>query len=287
MPFGAWRFKSSHPHRRSPDRLAGGARSRIPVPSQRADVLGAPARAARRRRPARPRPARRAGALPPGRRDRRRPGDRLGNAGAPVVRAADPDRRARAVSRRTARSSSSRGAAASPRSRPGGAGRSAATAAAAPRSTASGSTSARTSDRPGSRASASTARPPAAGACRRSSSCRIRRARRRRSPWPLRATDIDLHGHVNNAVYWQAVEHVLAVGRRRSWRGRSSPSSTTASRSTSATRSSSSRRARRAELIVGLRASGRRSGPWRGWTVDSVAPGGASSPPCRARPACG
>jgi acyl-ACP thioesterase len=28
-------------------------------------------------------------------------------------------------------------------------------------------------------------------------------------PWPLRATDIDLHGHVNNAVYWQAVEHVL------------------------------------------------------------------------------
>ena len=28
-------------------------------------------------------------------------------------------------------------------------------------------------------------------------------------PWPLRVTDIDLHGHVNNAVYWQAVEHVL------------------------------------------------------------------------------
>ena len=27
--------------------------------------------------------------------------------------------------------------------------------------------------------------------------------------WPLRATDADLHGHVNNAVYWQAVEHVL------------------------------------------------------------------------------
>jgi acyl-ACP thioesterase len=27
-------------------------------------------------------------------------------------------------------------------------------------------------------------------------------------PWPLRATDVDLHGHVNNAVYWQAVEHV-------------------------------------------------------------------------------
>ncbi len=28
-------------------------------------------------------------------------------------------------------------------------------------------------------------------------------------PWPVRATDIDLHGHVNNAAYWQAVEHVL------------------------------------------------------------------------------
>ena len=28
-------------------------------------------------------------------------------------------------------------------------------------------------------------------------------------PWPLRVTDIDLHGHVNNAVYWQAVEHLM------------------------------------------------------------------------------
>jgi acyl-ACP thioesterase len=32
-----------------------------------------------------------------------------------------------------------------------------------------------------------------------------------RTPWPLRATDVDLHGHVNNAVHWQAVEHVLPV----------------------------------------------------------------------------
>jgi acyl-ACP thioesterase len=31
-----------------------------------------------------------------------------------------------------------------------------------------------------------------------------------RRPWPLRATDVDRHGHVNNAVYWQAVEHVAA-----------------------------------------------------------------------------
>jgi acyl-ACP thioesterase len=30
-------------------------------------------------------------------------------------------------------------------------------------------------------------------------------------PWPLRATDVDLHGHVNNAVHWQAVEHALAL----------------------------------------------------------------------------
>ena len=29
-------------------------------------------------------------------------------------------------------------------------------------------------------------------------------------PWPLRSTDIDPHGHVNNSVYWQAVEHALA-----------------------------------------------------------------------------
>ena len=30
-----------------------------------------------------------------------------------------------------------------------------------------------------------------------------------RSPWALRSTDLDAHGHVNNAVYWQAVEGVL------------------------------------------------------------------------------
>ena len=30
--------------------------------------------------------------------------------------------------------------------------------------------------------------------------------------WPLCATDIDPHGHLNNAIYWQAVEHALAVG---------------------------------------------------------------------------
>ena len=33
-----------------------------------------------------------------------------------------------------------------------------------------------------------------------------------RRPWPLRASDVDLHGHLNNAVYWQAVEDVLRAG---------------------------------------------------------------------------
>ncbi len=33
-----------------------------------------------------------------------------------------------------------------------------------------------------------------------------------RAAWPLRATDVDRMGHVNNAAYWMAVEHRL-VGR--------------------------------------------------------------------------
>lgn len=31
-----------------------------------------------------------------------------------------------------------------------------------------------------------------------------------RLTWPLRSTDVDLHGHINNAVHWQAVEHRFA-----------------------------------------------------------------------------
>jgi acyl-ACP thioesterase len=31
-----------------------------------------------------------------------------------------------------------------------------------------------------------------------------------RRPWPLRATDFDVLGHVNNAAYWAAVEEVVA-----------------------------------------------------------------------------
>ena len=27
--------------------------------------------------------------------------------------------------------------------------------------------------------------------------------------WPLRTTDVDVLGHVNNAAYWKAVEHQL------------------------------------------------------------------------------
>ena len=44
-----------------------------------------------------------------------------------------------------------------------------------------------------------------------------------RFPWPLRSTDLDLHGHVNNAVHWQAVEHRFAstaVGLERPLRAR-------------------------------------------------------------------
>ena len=43
-----------------------------------------------------------------------------------------------------------------------------------------------------------------------------------RASWPLRVTDLDVLGHVNNAVYWQAIEHSLngsAVDLRRPVRG--------------------------------------------------------------------
>lgn len=35
-----------------------------------------------------------------------------------------------------------------------------------------------------------------------------------RTPWRVRATDVDLHGHVNNAVHWQAVEDTLPMAGR-------------------------------------------------------------------------
>lgn len=44
-----------------------------------------------------------------------------------------------------------------------------------------------------------------------------------RTAWPLRSTDVDLMGHVNNAAYWTAIEHRLArrgVNLRRPLRAR-------------------------------------------------------------------
>jgi acyl-ACP thioesterase len=32
-----------------------------------------------------------------------------------------------------------------------------------------------------------------------------------RAAWALRSADVDLHGHLNNAAYWQAVEHHLGA----------------------------------------------------------------------------
>jgi acyl-ACP thioesterase len=33
-----------------------------------------------------------------------------------------------------------------------------------------------------------------------------------RTTWVVRSSDVDLHGHVNNATYWQAIEHVARGG---------------------------------------------------------------------------
>jgi acyl-ACP thioesterase len=44
-----------------------------------------------------------------------------------------------------------------------------------------------------------------------------------RTAWPLRATDVDVLGHVNNAAYWHAVEHRLpgaGIDARRPFRAR-------------------------------------------------------------------
>jgi len=58
-----------------------------------------------------------------------------------------------------------------------------------------------------------------------------------RRPWPLRVTDIDVVGHVNNAAYWPAIEDELA---RRGGRGVRSAAIEFRSGSTSRTRSTSS-----------------------------------------------
>ncbi len=44
-----------------------------------------------------------------------------------------------------------------------------------------------------------------------------------RTAWPLRASDLDVLGHVNNAAYWHAVEHRLSeagIDVRRPFRAR-------------------------------------------------------------------
>ena len=61
----------------------------------------------------------------------------------------------------------------------------------------------------GSGTSGRTPRRRRAGRSRRSCSCPTRPRTRLAAPWALRSTDLDAHGHVNNAVYWQAVEDVL------------------------------------------------------------------------------
>ena len=102
-----------------------------------------------------------------------------------------------------------------------------------------------------------------AGRSRRSCCCPTRPTTRRAAPWALRSTDLDAHGHVNNAVYWQAVEDVLTRDGGDRWRDRCGPSSTTATRSTSTTASSSpSFEARRRAALPRVRR--RRQGQGRG-----------------------
>ena len=92
-------------------------------------------------------------------------------------------------------------------------------------------------------------------------------------PWPLRVSDIDLHGHVNNAVYWQAVEHVLPSAGIDPGRPLVAELDYRAPIDLDDA----------VELVASSaggncwQASAPRtgSGRWRGWVSDSVAPGGA------------
>ena len=238
------------------------ARPRHSRPHHWTDVLRDVPRTARGRRSPRPRAARRAGSVPPGRRDRGRPRDRLGHAGAPLVPAPDPDRRGRAVSR---------GPAGRPRhlvQRAGGdRGRTALVAPWRPRRPCRGRQRLDPS-RPGSaagqdrglrhlrrrrrrpagldeagaaRSAGGRRRPPVAAACERHRPARPRQQRRLLAGRRARASGRPA-----------SIRHV-----------RSSPSSTTASRSTSATRSSSSPPRKEARWSWAFaRRTG--SGPWRG-----------------------
>ena len=61
-----------------------------------------------------------------------------------------------------------------------------------------------------SRASTGTRRRLREESPRRGSRSHRRRSDGKRTSWPLRATDVDRMGHVNNAAYWAAIEHRLA-----------------------------------------------------------------------------
>ena len=146
------------------------ARPVAPAAGRRPRVRIAPPGAARGHGRGRPRPSRRRDAVPAGHRDRRRPGDGVGDARPPLVRAPDPARGARAARRgpragarhvvQRRRLDRRRAALVGLR----------ATAAAGWRSTASGSTSGPTSGRRASSRSASTPRPRTAARSRRGSS---------------------------------------------------------------------------------------------------------------------
>ena len=182
--------------RSSPFRRRQGLSHRVPCPALGHGRGRAPA--SRRRRP-----------LPAGRRDRRRRGDRLGRARAPVGAAVDPDGRRRPSST-IARSRSSPGAAVSRRSPPPGAGRSPATA-----RLDRGGQHVVHLDRdtgPPASAAASTSTPRRPGKARLDAAHAPGPTGRSLVPWSLRATDVDLMGHVNNAAYWSAVEHCLQAG---------------------------------------------------------------------------
>ena len=149
-------------------------------------------------------------ALSAGRRDRRRRGDGLGRARASL---GAPRRCGSRWSRRSSRTRSSTivtwgssfSALAAGRrwslDRRRGRARS--------RSTAPGSTSGRTRARRASARASTTMRRLRRGGSRRRSSRSRRRPTAPAVGWPLRSTDVDRMGHVNNAAYWAAVEQRL------------------------------------------------------------------------------
>ena len=169
--------------------------------------------AARRRQPGRPAAARRPGPLPAGRLQRRHPRRRPRRRR--DVGGAAHRRRGRPGSRCSASSCGCAPSAAAPAAAGPSAGcRWRATGAAPSRPPRCGCTS--TGDRPAGAAAGELPRAVRRGRRRahgagpppapRSAG----RRRRRSAPWPLRFTDFDVLGHMNNAAYWAAVEEELA-----------------------------------------------------------------------------